>query len=219
MLFDLETLNPKYILTVGEPGSSYTFEVAEKVGFPMDLIDRAKQKIDTDKIELNVILAEVQQQKTLLHDATELAEHQAFLQKISKEKYDVLKINLQDKIERDRDRKIELARLADFGQKYLRLLDDWNKSEDRKTVIKRFIDGITAETNKRKELAKQNKRDQFSEKKVARIKPLLKIGSKVKVLNSAEIGLVEDIKNEKLIIKFGHLKMTVSMENVELIRD
>jgi DNA mismatch repair protein MutS2 len=34
MLFDLETLDPKYILTVGEPGSSYTFEVAERVGFP-----------------------------------------------------------------------------------------------------------------------------------------------------------------------------------------
>ena len=168
---------------------------------------------------MNVILAEVQQQKMLLHDATELAEHQAFLQKISKEKYDVLKTNLQDKIERDRDRKIELARLADFGQKYLRLLEDWNKSEDRRMVIKRFIDGITAETNKRKELAKQHKRDQFSEKKVARIKPLLKIGSKVKVLNSAEIGIVEDIKNEKLTIKFGHLKMTVSMENVELVRD
>jgi len=219
MLFDLETLNPKYILTVGEPGSSYTFEVAEKVGFPIDLINRAKSKIDTDKIELNVLLAEVQQQKTLLYEATEQAEHQAFLQKISKEKYDVLTINLQDKIERDRDRKIELARLADFGQKYLRLLDDWNKNEDRKLVIKRFIDSITAETNKRKELAKQNKRDQFAEKKVARIKPLLKIGSKVKVLNGNEIGLVEEIKNEKVNIKFGHLRMTVSMENVELVRD
>jgi DNA mismatch repair protein MutS2 len=219
MLFDLETLNPKYILTVGEPGSSYTFEVAEKVGFPIDLINRAISKIDTDKIELNVILAEIQQQKTLLYEATEQAEHHAFLQKISKEKYDVLKTNLQDKIERDKDRKIELARLADFGQKYLRLLDDWNKNEDRKLVIKRFIDGITAETNKRKELAKQHKRDQFAEKKVARIKPLLKIGSKVKVLNSSEIGLVEEIKNEKVNIKFGHLRMIVSMENVELIRD
>ncbi len=219
MLFDLETLNPKYILTVGEPGSSYTFEVAEKVGFPIDLINRAKSKIDTDKIELNVLLAEVQQQKTLLYEATEQAEHQTFLQKISKEKYDVLTNNFQDRIERDRDRKIELARLADFGQKYLRLLDDWNKNEDRKLVIKRFIDGITAETNKRKELAKQNKRDQFAEKKVARIKPLLKIGSKVKVLNGNEIGLVEEIKNEKVNIKFGHLKMTVSMENVELVRE
>ena len=86
-------------------------------------------------------------------------------------------------------------------------------------VIKRFIDGITAETNKRKELAKQNKRDNFAEKKVARLKPLLKIGSKVKILNSTEIGIVESMKDEKVSITFGILKMTVNMENLELVRD
>ena len=219
MLFDLETLDPKYILTVGEPGSSYTFEVAERVGFPKDLIFRAKQKIDTDKVDLNKLLAEVQQQKTKLNEAIERTEHEEFLKKISKEKYEVLSCNFRDKVEREREKKIELARLADFGQKYLRLLDDWNKTEDRKSVIKRFIDGITAETNKRKELAKQNKRDEFAEKKVARLKPLLKIGSRVRVLNSNEIGLVELIKNEKAHIKFGHLKMTVNIENLELVRE
>ncbi len=219
MLFDLETLDPKYILTVGEPGSSYTFEVAERVGFPKDLIERAKQKIDTDKVDLNVLLAEIQQQKTKLVEATDRLEHQEFVSKITKEKYDILHINLQEKIERERERKIELARLADFGQKYLRLLDDWNKNEDRKVVIKRFIDGITAETNKRKELAKQNKRDDFVEKKVARLKPLLKVGSKVKILNSTEVGVVNEVKDEKVNITFGILKMTVNIENLELVKD
>jgi DNA mismatch repair protein MutS2 len=219
MLFDLETLDPKYILTVGEPGSSYTFEVAERVGFPKDLIERAKQKIDTEKVDLNALLAEVQQQKTKLAEAVERTEHEEFLRKISKEKYEVLSTNFRDKIERERERKIELARLADFGQKYLRLMEEWNKNEDRKMVIKRFIDGITAETNKRKELAKQNKRDNFAEKKVARLKPLLKIGSKVKILNSTEIGIVESMKDEKVSITFGILKMTVNMENLELVRD
>jgi DNA mismatch repair protein MutS2 len=219
MLFDLETLDPKYILTVGEPGSSYTFEVAERVGFPKDLITRAKAKIDTDKVDLNVLLAEVQQQKTKLAEAVERTEHEEFLRKISKEKYEVLSANFRDKIDRERERKIELARLADFGQKYLRLMEEWNKNEDRKMVIKRFIDGITAETNKRKELAKQHKRDNFAEKKVARIKPLLKVGSKVKILNSSEVGTVESLKDEKVNITFGILKMTVNMENLELVRD
>ncbi len=219
MLFDLETLEPKYILTVGEPGSSYTFEVAERVGFPKDLIHRAKKKIDLDKVDLNKLLADVQQQKTKLAEAIERTEHQEFMKKISKEKYDTLFNNWKEKTERDRDRKIELARLAEFGQKYLRLLDDWNKNENRKMVIKRFIDGITAETNKRRELAKQHKRDNFTEKKIARLKPLLKIGSKVKILNSTEIGVVESIKDEKVNITFGILKMTVNIQNLELIRD
>jgi DNA mismatch repair protein MutS2 len=219
MLFDLETLDPKYILSVGEPGSSYTFEVAERVGFPIDLINRAKLKTDTNKVDLNTLLAEVQQQKTILYEAIEKTEHENFLQRISKEKYEVLSSNYQDKIERERERKIELARLADFGQKYLRLLDDWNKNENRKEVIKRFIDGITAETKKRKDLEKQNRLDKFSEKKVARIKPLLQMGTKVKILNSSQIGIVDEILNEKVKITSGNLKMTVNIHNLEIVKD
>lgn len=218
MLFDLETLNPKYILSIGEPGSSYTFEVAEKVGFPLDLINRAKLKIDTNKVDLNALLAEVQQQKTILYETIEKSEHEFFLQKISKEKYEVLYSNYQEKILNERERKIELARLADFGQKYLRLLDDWNKNENRKEVIKRFIDGITAETKKRKDLEKQNRLDKFSEKKVARIKPLLQIGTKVKILNSSQIGIVNEIINEKVKITSGNLKMTVNIHSLEIVK-
>lgn len=219
MLFDLDTLEPKYILTVGEPGSSYTFEVAERVGFPKDLINRAKAKIDTDKIDLNKLLSELQQQKTKLSESLDRVEHEEFMKKIAKEKYDTLFNNWRDKVERDRDRKIELARLADFGQKYLRLMEEWNKNEDRKLVIKRFIDGITAETKKRKELEKQKKLDSFAEKKVARIKPLLKVGSRVKILNGTEVGVVESIKEDKVNITFGILKMTVNIHNLELVRD
>ena len=54
---------------------------------------------------------------------------------------------------------------------------------------------------------------------MARIKPLLKVGSKVKILNSSEVGIVESLKDEKVNITFGILKMTVNMENLELVRD
>lgn len=219
MLFDLESLEPKFILAIGEPGSSYTFEVAERVGFPKELIKEAKSKLNKQKIDLNAMLAEVQQQKNKLNEATERMEHEAFLRKMSKEKYETLFNNWRDKVEKERDRKIELARLADFGMKYLKLMDEWNKNEDRKAVIKRFIDGITAETKKRKDLEKQNRIDKFAEKKVARIKPLLKVGSKVKVLNGTEVGIVDSIKDDKVNITFGILKMTVNIHNLELVRD
>ncbi|MEI8136278.1 MAG: MutS2/Smr-associated SH3 domain-containing protein [Bacteroidota bacterium] len=219
MLFDIEQLEPKYILSIGEPGSSYTFEVAERVGFPKYIIERAKQKVDKDKLKLNRLLSEVQFQKTKLDEQLQKLEHEEFLRKMAKEKYHTLFDNWQDKITRERDRKIELAKLADYGQKYLRLMDDWNTKGDRKLVIKRFIDGITAETKKQVELRKQKKLDNFSEKKIARIKPNLKIGTKVKILSGNEIGVIEEIKNEKVFIKFGLMKMTVGMENLVLAED
>jgi DNA mismatch repair protein MutS2 len=219
MLFDIEKLEPKYILSVGEPGSSYTFEVAERVGFPKFLINRAKEKVDKEKVQLSRLLADVQNQKTKLEEQLQKAEHEEFLKKIAKEKYHVLFDNWQEKINRERDRKIELAKLADYGQKYLRLLNDWNLKKDRKEVIKRFIDGITAETKKQDALKKQKKLDNFAEKKIARIKPNLKVGSKVKVLNGNEIGVVEKINNQKVFVKFSTLQMTVGMENLVITND
>lgn len=216
MLFDIETLEPKYILSVGEPGSSYTFEVAERIGFPSHLIDRAKEKVDKDKLKLNRLLADVQDQKTKLAEQSQRLEHEEFLKKLAKEKYHTLFNNWEEKINKERERKIELVRLADYGQKYLRLMDDWNKKQDKKVIIKRFIDGITAETKKQEELRKQNKLSNFAEKKIARIKPSLKVGSKVKILNGNEVGVVEQIKDEKVFIKFGLMKMTVGMENLVL---
>lgn len=219
MLFDIDLLEPKYILSVGEPGSSYTFEVAERVGFPKHLINRAKEKVDKEKVKLSRLLADVQHQKTKLEEQLQKAEHEEFLKKIAKEKYHVLFDSWQEKINRERDRKIELAKLADYGQKYLRLLNDWNLKKDRKDVIKRFIDGITAETKKQDALKKQKKLDGFAEKKIARIKPNLKVGSKVKVLNGNEIGVVEKINNQKVFVKFGSLQMTVGMENLIITND
>lgn len=216
MLFDVESLDPLYVLSVGEPGSSYTFEVAERIGFPKHLIERAKQRVNKEKLKLSQLLGEVQTQKAKLNEALEKNEHEAFLKRIAKEKYDTLFQTWQAKIDRERERKIELARLADFGAKYLRLMEDWNEKKDRKQVIKRFIDGITSETKKQEELRKQRKLDNYAEKKIERIKPKLKVGTKVKILNGTEIGVVEEIKDQKVFIKFGLMKMTVGMENLVL---
>ena len=219
MLFDLDNLEPKYVLSVGEPGSSYTFEVAERIGFPKHLIARAKEKVDKNKLKLNRLLAEVQDQKIKLEEQIQRSEHEEFLKKIAKEKYHTLFDTWEQKIDRERERKIELARVADFGAKYLRLMEDWTLKKDRKQVIKRFIDGITAETKKQEDLKKQKKLDTFAEKKIARIKPNLKVGSKVKVLNGNQIGIVEEIRDEKVFINFGLMKMTVGMENLALAED
>jgi DNA mismatch repair protein MutS2 len=219
MLFDIESLEPKYILSVGEPGSSYTFEVAERIGFPKHLIERAKEKVSRDKLKLNRLLAEVQNQKTRLSEQLERSEHEEFLRRMAKEKYLALYRNWEEKMNQERERRIELARVADFGRKYLRLMEDWNTTRDRKLVIKRFIDGITAETRKQEELRKQNKLSAFAEKKIARLKPILKVGSRVRVLNGHEVGVVEDIRDEKVYIQFSLMKMTVGMENLVLAEE
>ena len=216
MLFDSATFHPKYILSIGEPGSSYTFEVAERIGFPGYLIERAKQKVDRDKLRLSRLLAEVQDQKSRLDGELHKAAREIKRAADTREKYQALFDSWQQKIESERDRRMEMSRMAEYGRKYLRLMDDWKERKDRKEVVKRFIDGITAETRKQEALNKQNRTDAYTEKKIARIRSVIRIGSRVKVLNGKEVGVVEDIRDEKVQVKFGMVRLTVGMENLVL---
>ena len=45
MQFDSKTLEPVFKLILGEAGSSFTFEVAQKNGLPFNLINRQKRKL------------------------------------------------------------------------------------------------------------------------------------------------------------------------------
>lgn len=219
MLFDAASFEPRYVLSVGEPGSSYTFEVAERIGFPKYLIERAKQKVDREKLNLASLLSEVQEQKARLQDEIRHAEREKSRGLRAREKYQALFDTWQSRMENEKEKRIELARLADYGRKYLNLMEAWRARQDRKEVIKRFIDGITAETKRQEALRKEQRHDSFADKKIARIKSSLRVGSRVKVLNSREVGIVEEIRDEKVQVKFGILKMTVGMENLILAEE
>ena len=53
MLFDTKTLAPLYRFSLGQPGSSFTFEVAQMNGISIELINEAKTKISEQKINMD----------------------------------------------------------------------------------------------------------------------------------------------------------------------
>ena len=60
MQFDNRTLEPVFKLIMGEAGSSFTFEVAQKNGIPYSLINRAKKKIERGKVRFDATIAKLQ---------------------------------------------------------------------------------------------------------------------------------------------------------------
>src|SRR5437773_6213249 len=48
MAFDENNLLPLYKLVIGQPGSSYTFSIAERIGLDKRLIDKARKMVDED---------------------------------------------------------------------------------------------------------------------------------------------------------------------------
>jgi DNA mismatch repair protein MutS2 len=70
MQFNDKTLEPTFNLLLGQAGSSFTFEVAEKNGIPYSLINRAKKKIERGKVRFDATIAKLQKQRVELDKTT-----------------------------------------------------------------------------------------------------------------------------------------------------
>jgi DNA mismatch repair protein MutS2 len=114
MQFNEQTLEPLYKLYVGQAGSSFTFEVAQKNGIPFSLINKAKKRVETEKIRLDKTISKLQKERNRLHKSSENLEKQKFkgLKHIE---------SLQDKEEKIQAKLAGFQELYDKNQKMLSL--------------------------------------------------------------------------------------------------
>lgn len=63
MIFDNIHMQPLYILEMGKPGSSYAFEIAQKIGLPQNVINAAKSKIGVQQKKVDTLLVDLERDK------------------------------------------------------------------------------------------------------------------------------------------------------------
>ena len=84
MEFDKATISPTYHLKVGSPGSSFAFEVAQKIGLPEDLINYAKHKSGKNEQAIDELLVELQTERRELQQKMEkLLDREKQLEKLT----------------------------------------------------------------------------------------------------------------------------------------
>ena len=246
MLFDEETLEPMYKLEVGQAGSSFTFEVAEKNNIPRFIIHSAKKKIERDVVNLDKTIVKLQQEKfeveKLKSDLTEKRE-------ITQNKRDNLqKLNeqLQQKLYNFQKLYEEEHRKLQFGTRIQSFIDDYAKGKSRKDIVKDFIkileqekfrknqntEKIEAEklkVVKRKvtqELKKESviqtiteTQEKIQERERRERALWLKVGQRVRIIGSTSIGTIEkiDSKTNKATITSGLFKTQISTDELERV--
>jgi len=216
MLFDPETLSPLYKLICGQPGSSYTFEVAERIGLPASLIERAKSKVQKEKLRLNTLLSGLHQQKSRQDMESRSLQQQLERTRAAEERYMQLIKKLETKLEEDKVKRAEFRDLILMGRKMNGLLEEWEKTKDRKAVIKKFIGSLSSEVKRK---AAENSPDKVVKRRQALLESRrkeIKVGSLVRMLKGRQSGTVEKIKKDEAIVLFGSIRATVSLLNLEL---
>ena len=210
MLFDRESLAPMFELSVGQPGSSFTFEVAQTNGISIDLIEDAKKLLDVKRVELDRLIAELQKEKSSI---TKLNESNIKAKKVAEESKMYYE-DLQDHV-------------ALQIQKQQGLLEQNNKVEQFFTKMKGnkatkpFMDEVRkfliiektklSDSVKKAQLKKEVKK--IVKPKVARkvvvvpkeVKPIV-VGSKVHLATGTELGEVVKIDGKNVTILFGNFQ-------------
>jgi DNA mismatch repair protein MutS2 len=233
MLFNTETLAPLYRFSMGQPGSSFTFEVAQMNGISTDLIEKAKSKLDGERINMDKLLSELNQEKMRLqrmnqeHEkAKERAQNaeQVFIEK--KEKFEERLKTQQDFIERNNVYLNSGKKMKSFVDRYVTITrkKDPNKQlfEDvRKYLLvekskieesKRKLELISAAAQPIKKVKKTIPQvDTYQRDKIV-------VGSTVKMIETRQSGTVEEINRHLITVTFGFMRLKVEREKLMWVK-
>lgn len=234
MLFNTETLEPLYKFSIGQPGSSFTFEVAQINGIPLALIEDAKTRLDEHKVKMDKLLSELQREKTYLERLnSEHVEAQASAQMAKndylekKTRYDEKLKTQQATIERDN-------KYLNAGKKMLSFIDRFTVKSRKKDVNKPLIDEVIKYISVEKSKIEEVKRTVLLKSKIAtpkttpkRVqKPLndphqrakIVIGSTVKLIETKQTGTVENCVGDAITVVFGFIRMKVEREKLSWLK-
>ncbi|RZJ63611.1 MAG: DNA mismatch repair protein MutS, partial [Flavobacterium sp.] len=117
MLFDEKSLEPMYKLILGQAGSSFTFEVAQKNGIPFGLINRAKKKIEGSKVRFDKTIATLQKERSKLEKTSQNLKEEEIKAREEGKKMEGINTKIQQKLESYQELYDANQRLIYMGQK------------------------------------------------------------------------------------------------------
>lgn len=98
MLFNTDTLAPLYQFSMGQPGSSFTFEVAQMNGIPIDLIEKAKGKLDGERINMDRLLGELNHEKMNLQRTNQMHREAQMKADAARVEYQEKKVKFEERL-------------------------------------------------------------------------------------------------------------------------
>ena len=224
MLFNTETLEPTYILSVGEPGSSFTFEVAKMNGIPEDLLDRAKKKLSKQKIEMDSLLSDLQRQKSELEQGIAAARKQEASARKEEQSFQSKLEKLQDKLDKQHVTSERNNKYIILGKKADQLVEKFNlraKNKDVLEELKKFVaveKTEREESRKKKKVLTESKAKKATKEKVIQDRKKMIPGATVRLEKTQQVGEILEVIGETATVAFGVFKTKVELGKLLLIR-
>ena len=230
MLFNEKDLSPLYQFALGQPGSSFTFEVAQLNGISKNLIQEAKQRLDQQKVRLDRLLSSLQKERNqLLAQNKRLAEAAKSAEKASLQHEQEIQ-KLQHKQSQVSQVQETSQRQLQAGKKMLAFVERFNATSRKKEVNTALFQELTQflrlEKSKqtiKKKAPSPSPTQKPTKKEVQRAEKYeqerIKVGSQVQLIQTNRIGIVEELKGKQLTVIFGQARIKVALDKLRFLAD
>ncbi len=208
MAFDTKQLMPLYQLQTGQPGSSFTFEIARKSGLPDYIIKNANSKIGDNKKALDDVLTDIQSEKHFIKGLRKnVQEKESQLQNLTSS-YEQLNKEL-DKEKKRLLKQYEARLLERFNEESRNLENEMRKWKEQKNDKDKFLEVRNFIDDNRTHI--ENKLDDAPVTISEKDRNAIQIGALVKLEEGSEVGEVLSIKNNQAVVAFGSLQTKVKL--------
>ena len=220
MRFDGEHLEPLYQLEIGRPGSSFAFEIAQKIGLPKGVIDRAKEKLGSQQVNFEKLLKELDIEKRVFSEKNlEISINQRKLAQQLAE-YTALKTRLdneQKQIVNDAKQKAK-ALVQQANQRIENTIREIKENKAEREATKQVRHEL--EQFEQKELKPETlvvEKPQQAEEEFETDNGAITVGSYVRIAGQNAIGEVLSLRGKDAEIRIGDLKSTVKLNRLEKV--
>jgi DNA mismatch repair protein MutS2 len=229
MLFNTKELEPLYQLKIGRPGSSFTVEIARKIGFPDTVLKKIESKADRKQLDFEEQLQQLDVEKKELEQQKKKIDLSDDLLTETIEKYQSLYHRLNtDKDKIIKEAKTKAAQILDSSNQLIeQTIKEIKEQQAEKEKTKTARLKLDREKEKLEEAGKKKEtpdihkkmNEELSEqtqKKFVKEKPIrLKAGESVILKGQKKPGIIQEIKGNKAVVLFDNISMSINLNQLE----
>lgn len=221
MLFDLNALQPKYQLDIGAQGSSYAFEIARRMGLPLEVTARAEEIAGEDYINLEKQLRQAAKDRRYWMRKREEIRREAKdtqrLREQLEEGNSTLKARQREVLTKARQEAQAILKESNraIEQTIREIKESQAETQATKAARKRLAEKV--EVNDA-ELAKAR----AAEPKAAKPTPQqteLTVGAKARIVGTESIGEIVTLNDDTAVLALGSMLTTISRFRLETVSE
>jgi len=213
MLFDSEALKPTYRLRVGQPGSSFAFELAKQIGLQEGILSYAGKKAGKESEQVDKLLIQLQEEKKALDEA--LLNTYDEKERLSRliENYEKMKqeLDIRRKRLKKEAREKTYLNISDTEKEIQKLLRQ-AKKQNTESDLKKLANKVKEAKSEARDEIKALSDTIFSEE-IKKVKDL-EVGQYVKLRSGGEAGKVVSFDDKKVKLEMGMIQMEVPRSEI-----